>query len=717
MTEHARIRKAAASRRSPARASRRKRRPDARYFAFLSYSHKDSELADWLHRELEQFRVPSALVGRITEHGAIPRRLAPIFRDERELAAAGDLGEEIEEALSSSHFLIVLCSPNAARSHWTNAEIDTFKRTRPDGCVLAAIADGEPFASLSPDSGSEECFPPALLFRYDRLGRPTAKRAEPLAADLRGDGEAKRTGFLKLVAGMLGVGLDELVQRETTRRQRRLAWLSAASIAGMALTSMLAVTAIQARDEARDQRREAEGLVAFMLGDLKDKLEPIGRLDALDGVGARVLDYYAKQDASQLSDAALLQRSRALGLSAQVAYRRGNIETAVKLYREATAGTAEALQRSPDDAQRLFDHAQNIFWTGELARSVGRIGEAETAFREYRRLADRMTAIDKDNLKWRMEVQFARENLGIVLMAQRRFTEAAGQFASAAAVIQSLAALNPENREYQSEYANVLAWLADARVAEGKLAEAAAIRNRQIAFLEAMVRARANDVLFRERLVPAYQSLATLQSWQGEPAKGLANFERGLRHGEALLSLEPENSTWQDLTASIRLEHGRLLSRVGRGNEAQAKIASACAMAAELGQRAANVARWRKLNTNCLSLQAEMAVRKGAHAEALSRAEQALRSASNERGGDSIETRYRVAAAHRLRGQILLRWGNRAAAQQSFAQGLGQLPRGVFERPSEMSERAALLRMAGRNDEWRQLQSRLTAMGYKTEIR
>ena len=51
----------------------------------------------------------------------------------------------------------------------------------------------------------------------------------------------------------------------------------------MAVTSTLAVTAFQARNEAREQRRQAEGLVTFMLGDLKDKLEPIGRLDVLDG--------------------------------------------------------------------------------------------------------------------------------------------------------------------------------------------------------------------------------------------------------------------------------------------------------------------------------------------------------------------------------------------------------------------------------------------------
>ena len=216
---------------------------------------------------------------------SVPKRLTPIFRDQHELAAAGDLGEEIKAALAASQFLIVLCSPDAAKSRWTNAEIESFKRTRPDGCVLAAIVAGEPFASDIPGREDEECFPPALRQKYDRRGRPTGKRAEPLAADLRDTGDGRRLGFLKLVAGMLGVGLDDLVQREQTRRQRRLAWLAAASLAGMAVTSGLAFTAIQARDAARDQRREAEGLIGFMLGDLKDKLEPIGKLDALDGVG------------------------------------------------------------------------------------------------------------------------------------------------------------------------------------------------------------------------------------------------------------------------------------------------------------------------------------------------------------------------------------------------------------------------------------------------
>ena len=88
-----------------------------------------------------------------------------------------------------------------------------------------------------PGREHEECFPPALRFHCDRNGRPTAQRAEPIAADLRESGDGRRMGLLKIAAGMLGVGLDDLAQREAQRRQRRMQIIAAASLVGMIFTS------------------------------------------------------------------------------------------------------------------------------------------------------------------------------------------------------------------------------------------------------------------------------------------------------------------------------------------------------------------------------------------------------------------------------------------------------------------------------------------------
>ena len=691
---------------------RRIRRSKHSYYAFLSYSHKDEEFADWLHSELEDFKVPNALSGKLTQNGVIPKQLKPIFRDEHELAAADDLSEEIETALASSQFLIVLCSPNAANSRWTNAEIDVFKRTRPDGCVLAAIIDGEPFASELPGREAEECFPPALRQRYDRRGRPTGKRAEPLAADLR-EGEGRRTGFLKLVAGMLGVGLDELVQRETLRRQRRLAYVAAAALAGMAVTSTLAVTAIQARDSARDQRREAEGLVAFMLGDLKDKLEPIGRLDALDGVGERVLAYYSKQDPTELSDAALIQRARALSLTAQVAYLRGNIDASQRLYREAAAGTAEAVQRNPDDPQRLYEHAQNVFQIGELARNRGDMKEAEKAYREYKGLADRMVVAQPDNLKWRMEVQYARENLGIVLYNQRRYTEAAALFEGSLRPMESLASIDPGNKEYQIEASNDLAWVAQTQWVLGHLDAAIALRQRQVSFLEDRLKGGTNDVLFRQKLVPAHQALGLLYTQGGKTERGNEEFRLALAEANRLIAVEPTNSTWKDSAAAVQLELARNLLAIGQRDQAAQQTSAGCQVAARR-PRDPGVARWRTLQTTCLDRRSRLALASGATAEALTLAQQALTAARLERNEDPVTDRYRVAAQSRLVGDIRRRAGDEQGARTAWSEGLAQLPRNVVERPWEINERAELLRRLGRSAEAQPLVRRLAAIGFRS---
>jgi tetratricopeptide (TPR) repeat protein len=686
-----------------------------RYFAFLSYSHRDKDIADWLHDELEDFRVPNSIAGRLTESGVVPKRLRPIFRDRHELAAADDLSEEITSALASSQYLIVLCSPDAAKSQWTNAEIEMFKRTRPDGCVLAAIASGEPFASDIKGREDEECFPPALRQKYDRRGRPTGKRAEPLAADLREAGDGRRMGLLKLVAGMLGVGLDDLVQRDQTRRQRRLAWVAAASLAGMAVTSGLAITAIQARDAARDQRREAEGLIGFMLGDLKDKLEPIGKLDALDGVGARVLAYYQKLDTSKLSDAALLQRSRALSLMGEVAILRGDLDGASRLYREASAGTAEAIRRDPDDPQRLYDHAQNQFYFADIAMRRGRIDSAEAAFREYKRLADRMVELAPDNMKWRMEVQNADANLATVLTQRRRFNEAATQWAQAYRMIEALATADPNNRDYRQSLVESVAWYADAENDAGHLDSAIALRLRNVDLLTRLTN-QTQDVNYQYRLVLAERALGNLYAAQDRMDLALQHMRAAVAQADRLAQIEPDNAKWLGYGAKAKNDLADLLLRTGAVAEARGANEGACAIVGRLLAKVGNQPAWRAGLRDCWMQRAQLAQADGSKAEAVSNSERAVEVAKTVNGTDKVNDRYLLAKAYRLLGVMRRNAGDATGSAGAWQAALAALPSVSGERPSEMRERAEVYRRLGREADARPLEQKLAAMGYKYAV-
>ena len=457
------------------------------YYAFISYSHRDEVFARWLHRALETYRVPRALIGRETPMGTVPRRLMPVFRDRDELVAADSLHDTIEAALAVSRSFIVLCSPAAATSHWVDLEIRRYATLHGWSGVFAAVIDGVPRAA----DPALEAFPPALL--EDR---------EPVAADFRPGHDGRRLGLVKLIAGSLGVGLDDIVRREATRRQRRTAAIVGASLTGMALTSSLALVAIGERRAAERERDQAEGLIEYMLTDLRQKLEPVGRLEVLDGVGQRALRYYAEQDADRIRADALGRRARAQHLIGEVKGLRGDNAGALAAFAQAAATTRTLLERDPGDGQRIFDHAQSVFWVGYTAWQKGDAQTAEARFRDYKRLADRLVALDPRNADWVAERVYASTNLGIALMDGGRFNEAAREFSIALSLSEKAVDAEPADQQRRYSLGEALAWYADAQFRRGALREAVALRDRQERLYRAILQrdgsnARAKDGLYR----------------------------------------------------------------------------------------------------------------------------------------------------------------------------------------------------------------------------
>lgn len=561
---------------------------DHRYKAFISYSHGDRACAAWLHRAIESYRLPSKLVGTATAIGPVPQRLAPIFKDRDELAAAGDLGAELRQALAASQFLIVVCSRAAARSPWVDREIRTFKMSHADMFVLAVIADGEPFASRLPGRESEECFPPALRFQVDPSGQLTAEPAEPIAADLRPGGDGRRLTRLKLAAGLAGVSLDQLVQREAQRRTHRASLTAtAASLLAMIMTA-LTLVAVDARRDAEQRRDQAEGLVEYMLGDLRQKLEPVGRLEVLDGVGERAIAYYAEQDADELDADALGRRSRALHLIGEVRNLRGDTKGALEVFHQASETTAELLARAPDDDQRVFDHAQSIFWVGFVAWQRGEAKRAERAFVSYGDLARRLVNLDPTREDWQAEIGYANSNLGTLLLEQGRAAEALKAFETAHAALNRL---DRNKREYVIELASIEGWIAKSHEHLGAIGAALAARHRQLALFRAM-RGGTDDMEAQEGIGVGVTEIGRLELARGGIAASLVRCAEGTRLWRRLIETDRTNTRWREQAAMAELRFTEALAAAGRLDEARARLVAADHLIAALLQADSAVVLW-----------------------------------------------------------------------------------------------------------------------------
>jgi hypothetical protein len=164
---------------------------------------------------LEGYSIDKDLIGRETAQGPIPKTLRPVFRDRDDFPAGHSLSDQTRAALEASQFLIAICSPNAARSEYVNEELRSFKAMGRAPNVIPVIVGGVP------GDPEKECFPPAIRFKFDKAGALTSDREEPITADARQDGDGKEIAKQKVVAGLLGLGLDEIMRRAERARKRR----------------------------------------------------------------------------------------------------------------------------------------------------------------------------------------------------------------------------------------------------------------------------------------------------------------------------------------------------------------------------------------------------------------------------------------------------------------------------------------------------------------
>lgn len=429
-----------------------------KYWAFISYSHADARWADWLHKALERYRIPRRLVGRATSSGTVPAKLFPVFRDRDELAGSSELGGALQQALRDSRFQIVIASRNSARSRWVGEEVRYFKSLGRTSRVLALIVDGEPNAT---DKGQPEleCFAEALRYQVGSDGQLSAIPAEQVAADARPHADGRANALLKLIAGILGVGFDELRQRELQARNRRLAIVASMATAVAAVTVVLAVLAAQARDDALRRQQQAEDLLQFMLGDLRDKLEPIGKLSILDAVGRKGMEYFATLEQRDLTETALSSRARALRQIGEVRMKQGDLKGAAESFGEAMKLEEELSRRRPQDTTLLSNLAKSQYTMGELHFRRGELDPALSWWRRQTATTKRLLEIEPDAPGWSHDAANAHMNVGAAHVERGEPDAAEAEFKVALARQRGLVERAPDNLAYLNTLSLIYGWL------------------------------------------------------------------------------------------------------------------------------------------------------------------------------------------------------------------------------------------------------------------
>lgn len=549
---------------------------EMKYRAFISYSHHDAKWAKRIQKNLESYRIPRS--------SGITRRypLRPVFRDRSELTA-GKLAPIISEALHSSEALVVVCSPAAAASEWVEKEVSEFMAIRPGAPIL-------PFVIETDGSDVGSSFPPSLRLDGSSQDQTLDEQIELLAPDARHGQDGARDALLKLKAALLGVGFDQLKRRAYRRRIIQLTGGVASLFVVVIVTSLLAYTASTARAEAERRRMQAENLISFMLGDLRSQLEELGRLDVLDAVADKSVDFFSNLESSDESDEVLLSRAKALRQLGDIRLQQGRSSDAINSFEQALVQNNELVNRSPNDTTRLFELAQAEFWVGYSLFRRAQVGNAIPHFENYLKHSKNLVALD-EKPEYLLEVAYANSNLGTASRDLNEFSQASGYFDEAELILRGLLDSDPANPTLIDTLAQVLVWRNQIAFDTGDLQRAISGYEQQLKLLAVI---DANDPPRRRKIALALALQGEVLALANQPLRARLAISRSHTIFEQLVALDSDNQDWLRNYARSHWYMARLLESEGATEQASDHYQSATHLLVGLVERDTTQSRWQE---------------------------------------------------------------------------------------------------------------------------
>jgi tetratricopeptide (TPR) repeat protein len=476
-----------------------------RYRAFMSYSHHNAAWAKWLHKSLEGYRIDKDLVGRETPAGPVPKTLRPIFRDREDFSGGHTLTAATVAALDASAALLVLCSTVSASRPAVNEEVRLFRSRHPDRPVIPVIIDGSP----------PENFPTALRYELAADGTITDHPVTVLGPDLRDSGDGKSLGLAKVIAGLIGIGTDEVFRRaERARKRRNRFW---GALAGVFL--VLAIAASASAVYAWQQLKTNE---AFLNATLERATEIVDE----------AVRQAEKYNVPRTATLALLDKAEGL-FDDMAQYGRPTPELR---YRKAWM---------------LIQFARNYEILGDAGKQLARANEAQ-------RLLGGLAAQKPDDVAYQASLAVSFDGVGDVLWAQGNLTEALQSFRDGLTIRERLAKADPNNAGRQHDLSVSYDRVGDVLRAQGNLTEALKSFRDGGTIRERLAKADPTNAGWQRDLSISYDRVGDVLRAQGNLTEALKSFRESLAIRERLAKADPNNAGWQyDLAISYRATHWR----------------------------------------------------------------------------------------------------------------------------------------------------------------
>jgi len=474
--------------------------------------------------------------------------------------------------------------------------------------------------------------------------------------------------------------------------------------------------AVAAREEADRRREQAESLIGFMLGDLRARLQEVGRLDVLDAVGNEATKYFNAVPPESLSGDELFRRSQSIYQIGQIHWAEGNLKAASEAYRDSIAFAEQAVALDPTNGEWQIGLANARFYAGEALRVQGDLTGAMREYQAYRDIAQRVVDREPENERWLLELSYGLGGVAFIHEAQGDFESARRELEAAQKIKEDLAGRNPAAIERRTAVATGhmrLGTVLD-RLGEGDAALEHFLADLEIR--RELVAHQPDNFALKRDYQLALNFVGGAYEDRGDLSMAAENFRLRREVAAAYSAADPRNANWRRDLAAAESSYGGVLRLRGSLREAGRAYERAIAILRPIVEAAPDLARrQRDLADAELGLGLTYFER-GALDAASERADTVERVlAPLLARGDDREAMRRAADGRLLAADIAAKRGNARAAEQLREAALALVVSGQEANPEKrlLAVQARALLALNRTGEARPIVERLTSLGYR----
>lgn len=365
--------------------------------------------------------------------------------------------------------------------------------------------------------------------------------------------EGKPLQDAKLLSTNPLLSLDATEQafvQASMRRAKRRSWLRRGIVVSLATLTVISVLmtarSIDAEQQATARRLDAENLLGFMVGDFADKLRNIGRMDLLDGVSNKALEYFTASGNTQdktLGFEGRFKHGQTLEAIGEVAYSRGKNDEAKSALLAAEQEFLPLLKEQPENLELLKSLGANAFWQGQMFYDQADWDNTAKFFEQYLSYSQKMYDIAPEDKDAQAELSYALNNLGSLQLQLKNYEQAKASFEQVLRQKEALLKASPDNGVLVGDVINARSYVASALAAEGKVKDAINIwESNKREFDKPKY---SNNSYIQERLYSSLKYLGEYYFYSNND-DALNVFIRAESKVDRAVSQDPDNASWKD---------------------------------------------------------------------------------------------------------------------------------------------------------------------------